>query len=99
MTIESASMDVVNCRDFRSAVFVARMLDLQNKSRALEEKVEELRIQRELRKLQVPFMGHESITQWVAGFSAPNYGVVGRCSVLALIGESNSAKTWKAISL
>ena len=99
MTIESATRDVVNSRDYRSADFVARMLDLQNKSRALEEKVEELRIQRELRKLQVPFMDHESITQWVAGFSAPNYGVVGRCSVLALIGESNSAKTWKAMSL
>ena len=99
MTLESATRDVVKSRDYRSADVLARMLDLHNKDRALDEKQEEVRIQRMLRKQQVPFVHHPRIETWVASFDAPNYGVVGRMSVLALIGESQTAKTWKAMSL
>jgi hypothetical protein len=44
-------------------------------------------------------MTHELIDNWVSGYAAANYGEVGRSSVLGLIGETQSAKTWKAMSL
>ena len=99
MTLEKATYDVVASRDYRAPEVLARMLDLHNKNRTLLEKVEELRIQQKLRKLQVPFMTHELIDNWVSGYAAANYGEVGRSSVLGLIGETQSAKTWKAMSL
>jgi len=99
MTLEMATQDVVFSRDFRATEVLARMLDLHNKQRTLLEKVEELHIQRQLRKRQVPFMTHDLIDTWYITFAAENYGEVGRSQVLGLIGLSQSAKTWKAMSL
>lgn len=99
MTLESALEDVVQCRDYRAAEVMSRMLDLHNKGQAWDERKEELRVQRELRSRQVPFLGHPIIDEWVASFRKENYGVVGRCSVLGLVGPSQQAKTWKAMSL
>ena len=99
MALDVAVHDVVASRDYRAPEVLARMYDLNNKNRALMEKAEELRIQRQLRKGQLPFVQHPKIDQWMDSFAAANYGEVGRCSVLGLIGESQTAKTWKAMSL
>ena len=99
MTLQMATHDVVMSRDYRAPEVLARMLDLHNKGRALLEQVEELRIQRLLRSKQVPFMTHDLIESWLEAQSPENYGEVGRSQVLGLIGDSQTAKTWKAMSL
>lgn len=100
VSFEVAERDIGMSRDFRSPDVVYRMKQIANLEHAVEEASEQTAVQAMLRARQKPFLQHPQISEWLRDFVKDDvYGKMGRWKPLALIGDTNIAKSWKAMSL
>ncbi len=99
ITKEAAIADLVVCRDFRAIEIIGRLSELASREKAFAEKIEIEKIQDMLRARQKPFIDHPVVDEYVRGFDPEHMGTRGRWKPLVFLGETDSGKTWKAMSL
>jgi hypothetical protein len=99
MTTESALADLVQCRDYRAGDVAARVEELEGKRLRWEDEQGAAEVQAMLRARQKLFFSHPLVESFVDEFGPASYGKRGRWKPLAFLGESDTGKTWKAMSL
>ncbi len=91
--------DLTFCRDFKSVVALRTLRAVIQGERERTETRQVGEVLVALRSIEKPFLAHPIVQSFVDGFDPKFFGVRGRWKPVAFLGDSDSGKSWKAMSL
>lgn len=96
---DAALHDFVESRDLRAEIYIRAMKTLCQRQRELRDQTQQKQLVELLRAHEKQYLDHPEITTYLESLHPMNWGVKARWGPLVLLGKSQTAKTWKAMSL